>query len=358
LEDIMFDDGSTTTDNATEIDSAPTSSIVVARKPVTTLPELVNAFEEREAHDNDDVVLPLDGLRMSDAGNIVVPERGEFAFTEWSKHQASSLLGLRWDRWFESASLVEQAEEINRRFKRASGSVKVRTSQLHDDDTHADGTLRALVSPSYSPIRDSTIARLLLDALRHHDDELRLGRLDITDQSTSFTVKIGTPFQRGDAAEVGELWGGLLIRNSSVGFASLLGVLHLLRLACLNGLVLPLPNATILKRRHRGTDYADLPERITAGLVDLHGRLHQGADVLSAAVANKIASVEVEVRGLLREAGLPLRLAKPVLDAFEKEPGVTKFAVSQAVTLAAQQQSPEVRLALEEAAGAYLRSAA
>jgi hypothetical protein len=70
-----------------------------------------------------------------------------------------------------------------------------------------------------------------------------------------------------------------------------------------------------------------------------------------------VQNVEAEVRGVLREAGLPLRLVKPVLDAYEKEPGITKFSVSQAVTLAAQQQSPELRLALEEAAAAYLRAA-
>jgi hypothetical protein len=221
----MLDDATTSTETTTQNDDAPTSAIVVARKPITTLPELVDAFIEREAHDNDDLVLPLDTLRMSDSGNIVVPEHGEFAFTDWSRSQASSLLGLRWDRWFESASLVEQAEELNRRFKRASGSVKVRTSKVYDDDEHveADGTLRALVSPSYSPIKDSAIARLLVDALGPHDDELRLGRLDVTDRTTSFTIKIGKPFRRGDAAEVGELWGGLLIRNSSVGFASIFG---------------------------------------------------------------------------------------------------------------------------------------
>jgi hypothetical protein len=356
----MFDDApsTTTTTPATNDDAAPSSAIVVARRPITTLPDLVSAFEEREALDNDDLVLPLDELRMSDTGNIVVPQRGEFAFTEWSRSQAASLLGLRWDRWFESASLVEQADEINRRFKRASGEIKLRTSQLHDDgDTHAHGTLRALVSPSYSPIKDSTIARLLVAALRAHDEELQLGRLDVTDRTTSFTIKIGTPFKRGDAAEVGDLWGGLLIRNSGVGFASILGVLHLLRLACLNGLVLPLPNSTFIKRRHRGTDYADLPERIAAGLSDLHGRLHRGADVLSAAVAKQVENIEVEVRGLLREAGLPLRLARAVLDAYEKEPGVSRFHVSQAVTLAAQTQTAEVRLALEEAAAMYLRAA-
>jgi hypothetical protein len=355
----MLDDASTTTDTATQDDIAPSSAIVVARKPVTTLPDLVDAFIGREALDNDDLVLPLDTLRMSDIGNIVVPGRGEFAFTDWSRSQASSLLGLRWDRWFESASTLEQAEELNRRFRRASGEIKLRTSQLHDDDdTHADGTLRALVSPSYAAIKDSVVARLLVDALRPHDDELRLDRLDVTDRTTSFVVKIGKPFQRGDAAEVGDLWGGLLVRNSGVGFASLLGVLHLLRLACLNGLVLPLPGSMILKRRHRGTDYADLPERIAAGLADLHGRLHRGADVLAASVTKQVENVEVEVRALLREAGLPLRLVKPVVAAFQKEPGTTRFHVSQAVTLAAQQQTPEVRLALEEAAGAYIRTAA
>ena len=47
------------------------------------------------------------------------------------------------------------------------------------------------------------------------------------------------------------MWGGILVRNSGVGFASLLMTLHLTRLVCKNGMTAPLPDALLLKRRHR-----------------------------------------------------------------------------------------------------------
>jgi hypothetical protein len=42
------------------------------------------------------------------------------------------------------------------------------------------------------------------------------------------------------------------------------------------------------------------------------------------------------------------------MSAFLREPGRSRFTVSQAVTLAAQAESPEVRYDMERAAGLYL----
>jgi hypothetical protein len=42
------------------------------------------------------------------------------------------------------------------------------------------------------------------------------------------------------------------------------------------------------------------------------------------------------------------------MSAFMREPGRSRFSVSQALTLAAQAEAPEVRFSLEQAAGLYL----
>ena len=43
--------------------------------------------------------------------------------------------------------------------------------------------------------------------------------------------------------------------------------------------------------------------------------------------------------------------------SYMREPTRTRFGVSQAITLAAQSESPEVRFDLERAAGLYLAAA-
>ncbi len=68
----------------------------------------------------------------------------------------------------------------------------------------------------------------------------------------------------------------------------------------------------------------------------------------------EVGDVELEVRDVLREARLPLHLVSSVMSAYLREPSRTRFGVSQAVTLAAQRESPELRYDLERAAGMYL----
>jgi hypothetical protein len=45
-----------------------------------------------------------------------VPGGPELRMNDWARKQLARMLGLRWDRWFQSASGEERAEEVNRRF--------------------------------------------------------------------------------------------------------------------------------------------------------------------------------------------------------------------------------------------------
>jgi len=331
------------------------SNNVVPIRP-RTIHDLVEVFTEGEALHNPDAVLPLSCLHMTPEETIAVPELGEFGFNAWSRRQLSSLLGLRWDRWFENSSAQERAEEINRRLSRASGEVKVRTSRAVDGQD-ADGTLRALVTPGYSPVEDSQVALLVMAAMRGVDGEMRIIRADMTEMSTTFVVAVGKPYKVGGPGDVGDVWGGLLVRNSGVGFASLLMVAHLVRLACRNGMSCPLPESVLLRRRHRGLDDRHLRWELADKLEQLPGRLRSAGDVLRRSAELRIENIEQAVRGVLTEGNLPLRMLGPIIDAYGREPMPTAFGVSQAITLAAQRFSPEERLQLEGAAGNYLRQA-
>ena len=118
-----------------------------------------------------------------------------------------------------------------------------------------------------------------------------------------------------------------------------------------------LPGATLVRAVHRFIDIDRIRERLVEGLKGLPERVNRSVKMLAESTSVEVANVELEVRDLLREARLPLRLVSPVMSAYLREPSRTRFGVSQAVTLAAQGESPEVRYALERAAGMYLAAA-
>jgi hypothetical protein len=331
------------------------------RAPTTarTLHDLRRVFEAEEAREHPDVTLPLAKLRLTGEDLLRIPGRGDVVFNDWSRRQCASLVGLRWDRWFENATPSERAEELNRRFQRAQGQVRLRTMDLADsersDHPGADGLLRAFVSPGYTPVRDSEVATALATALTPVDPELRIIRFDQTDRTASYVVAVGKPYQIGGPGDVGDVWGGLLVRNSGVGFASLLLSLHLTRLVCKNGMTAPLPDALLLRRRHRGLAGGKLAGLLAERMFELPGQLHVGAEALRAAAGRAITNAEHAVRSFLDRFDLPARHLRPILDAFAHEPHLSAFGISQAVTLAAQQVSPEERLDLETAAGMYLQ---
>ena len=132
----------------------------VERPSPRTLSELVDHLRSLEALDNPDVNLPLDQLRMTEEGTLAVPGHGSFALTNWSRRQLSLLLGIRWDRWFQTASPEERADEVNRRLGRRSQSLKLRTARTATEPNGKAGVLRALVSPSFSPVPDSALANM------------------------------------------------------------------------------------------------------------------------------------------------------------------------------------------------------
>lgn len=339
----------------TAAQSAEDGAEVLPIRRTRTLFDLIERFEEQEEQHNPDAVLPTSKLRATPEGLIDVPGAGACALTDWSQKQMASLLGFRPDRWFENASPLERADELNRRLARASGDIRVRSTRAVEAGVEADGTLRAVVSTGYSPVEDSQVGRLVVAAMRHVDGEMKLIRIDVTDRSSTFVVAIGKPYKVGGDGQVGDLWGGLMVRNSGVGYASLLMVAHLVRLVCRNGMTCPLPDSVLLRRRHRALDDSKLRWQLSDRLEQLPGLLRQAGTVLQASTEKPLTDVEAAVRRVLQQAGLPLRMLPPIMEAYAREPAPTAFGVSQALTLAAQRFPAEERLELEQAAGQYLR---
>jgi hypothetical protein len=105
--------------------------------------------------------------------------------TDWSRHQLASFLGVRWDRWFLGPRPEDRAEEVNRRLARMDGTTKVRlrTTQKVAEGVDADATLTAIVSPSYTAVHDSRMARTIRQVLNIQGTKVTVQRAATTGRS-------------------------------------------------------------------------------------------------------------------------------------------------------------------------------
>ena len=318
----------------------------------STLPDLVRHFEHIESAEHPDVVVETKSIKMSPQGHLEIPRlEGAFALNEWSQSQLGSLLGLRWPRFAENATPAELADEVNHRLARATGELRLRTTARVADGVSADGSVRAVVSPGYSPISDSRVARLLADVLM--PEEVRVTRLHVGEKTTSFVVSVGKHFRPYDGSEVGDVTGSVLLRNSGTGHSSLFLTLALLRLVCRNGMTVE--DGLAVKRTHRGVDDARLQSLFATATEQFMPRVERAARRLADATRHALAeSVPATFERLLQDAKLPARLLPGLLAAYQQEPRENAFGVSQALTLAAQDVAPEMRIELESLAGRYI----
>jgi hypothetical protein len=313
---------------------------------------LATAFKEREALHLPDVVTPMDSLSMAHDGSIIVPGLGNAMMTPWASTQLAQMFGYR-PRWFDTVPATEKPVEITKRFGATDKTIRLRLSRQPDSDRPL---LRAFVSKTYSAVADSSVCIALQHGLSSLGD-LPVVRSYVTDMSTTWVVQVGETFKLGGPGKVGDCFGTLTCRNSDVGFASLLVAASILRIACLNGLLVPdITNGKIFARRHRGLLAEDLPQSLADNLYGLGDRIHRGALVLESAGEIPIADVDHEVRHALKAANLPMRFASHVLRAYQYEPHPSRYGIAEAFTLAAQWTSPEVGFALQQAASRYLAS--
>jgi hypothetical protein len=319
-----------------------------------TLSDLVAAFDRTEASHHSDIDVLVRALAMTERANIIVPDLGPCALTPWAKKQLASRLGIKWDLWFDGIDPKLRADEVNRRLSRDSGKVRVKTAVGAGEDAESVATLRGFVSTSYATIPDALVGQAILEELRAGDPKVM--RRTATDCTTSYVVRVGAPFHVGGPAQVGDVVGGLLVRNSDVGYASLVIALHVTRLVCKNGMVVA-ENKSIIHRAHRRIDMHDLKEKLAIGLRDLPARIQRAARVLERSAHHRVEQVETALIEILRLARVPQRRLAVFTAAYEKEPHPSPFGIAQAITLGAQDAkvSAEERIALEQAVGEYVQ---
>ena len=152
---------------------------------------------------------------------------------------------------------------------------------------------------------------------------------------------------------------GFALRNSEVGSAALSLDDFWLRLVCSNGLMVPVDGKRLLYRTHRAIE----DEQLAAAMVIAIARLPKRWDVVTnMLVGAKHASVphpDDAVLAALDGVTLPKALIDSARETVLYEKDSTRFGVVQAITAVARQKTtdPDLRFAMERAAGEYLAAA-
>lgn len=308
--------------------------------------DLSMALNAHECKYNPDSIVNLNELNFTSRLSLEIPGRGGFNLTPWARRQAASILGVKWDRWFENADMEEQAFMLNMRLKRATQEVKLRT--------YGD-TLAAIVSPGYTPVEDSLVAQVLNEVLPL-DCPAEIMKSNITDKTVSYSISLTNKKTVG--GKVGDVIPGLYIQNSGVGFCSLKIYLMVTRLVCSNGMTLPVAQHMLLRRKHTKRIADSLFDEISSQCADLRSRIDLGLKNIEDAQIIEVSEPEAEVTRLLKDNGLPQKLIPMVMEAWSREPLPNKFGVSQALTdnrmIIENKLEPETAEVLQRVAGKYL----
>ena len=337
----------------------PSSSIEVVAPKLSpsalrprTLGELHALLRDLYSRENPDVVLPLSELKVDERGLVLVPGHGGFAMTDWARRQLAARLGIVWDRWFAPLEAAERAAEISLRLSRSRERVRLRTASFQDPGRGLVPVLRAFVSESYSPISDALLVEMLSDVLGDAAGEV--SQISITDMAVTYAFTVGRIFRPGGDHQVGDVQGGIQVRNSGVGYAGLNVSGHLRRLLCLNGMILPVKDPVILACIHRGVDAYKLRAKLVERTREIGGAFARGADRLLEARRYYVSDREAVFRVLLARAKQPRKYLEALEASYLREPEPNAFGMVQAVTRASQDAPPEVRYELERAATGYL----
>ncbi len=298
-----------------------------------TLEALTNKLRERELHYLPDVTIPLNEVRVDDNLNLIIPETDRtFALNGHSKQQLNSLLGFRYDKWFESAETDVKRDELNTRLKRASSTVKFRLTDYNDTAT-ADGTVAGIVTPGFQPINDSIVTTVLGFNIGHN---CKILRANITEQTTEYVIAFGAPENQ---YAVGEIFKAIGISNSNTGAASFNMKMMFVRVACQNGLVVPAFNnhgqaaSLLINRKHTGKAIEEVLDKLHDSVSDISERFRNGIENLYRASGEPVSDPLKALQFVVKNAHQPQKLAQELLQtSFAKEPLMTKLGIVRAIT--------------------------
>jgi hypothetical protein len=328
--------------------------LTVEHKPTRTFDETLELVHVRAANQLPDRIVHIADMRMLPEGRFTTGGADTFRLNSHSRRQLASLVGVRWDTWFRAAiSGAERADELNRRLTRMPGELKIRA---YRDDTHeADGVIRGLLGPKFTPIDDDRIFDTLAETMKGPLDEYEFTQVAFTD-STSHYRALHRDFRD---VEDDRHRPGFALRNSEVGSAALSLDDFWLRLVCLNGLMLPVDGKRLLYRTHRAIEDEQLAAAMVIAISRLPKRWDVVANMLVGAKHEAVPHPDDAVLAALDGVVLPKALVDGARETVLRDGDPTRFGVVQAITAVARERTtdPDQRFSMERAAGDYLAAA-
>lgn len=370
--------------------------LLMQRKQLLKFEDVSDRVTQLHERNFQDQVVDLEKVNIIPDGNekhpgvmLEVPNIGRLTLTDWSKRQLGSILGVRFDKWFdpEVVKAEEIQEELRRRFSRTHESRKIRARKFDAKDPgnkFADGFCRAVLSPTYAPIDDVRIFNRLAKRHRGMMDDFgfiqnHLGSDFYNDRSSHYTV-VGEPINMGpidrdhpdkrvrdiyDLAErEGQLpsddwvYQGFHFRNSEVGHTAVTIDSSTFRLACLNGCTISVKNGRLLYRVHRSLDDEAIDGLLDGAFRKMPAAWEQNRKRMVTLRDFKLDDPETEILKFLARQKATKLFQDAVKEAYEEEPLPNKYGVLQALSKAAQAElDMDKRAELEEMAGNYMAAA-
>jgi len=192
-----------------------------------------------------------------------------YFFTEWSRQQLLSLLGVR-EHWFSLVPQETQVKELNVRLH-ALNDRQIRTMKAVDG--YDVRFVRGIVSKQYADLPNASVMDAVMQEAAH-DTEVLTEASGITDRA--FYAYLQSPRQLTIQGTSFVCNPGVLIRNSDVGYTSLYVIPYLGLNTTKNPAVIE--HKTLLKRIHRGnidlrTEFRDAFAKAALLWSDLEAKL-------------------------------------------------------------------------------------
>ena len=341
---------------------------------------------------NNDVVIEMDRIRITEKLDLEVPNTGTFRMTNWAKKQLGSILGVQWDKWFDPRFInyIQVQNELQRRFCKTGAQRKLRTMKFKPGAPGIDGCdgyLRAVLSPTYHPIDDERVFDRLEKQFGGQVSELNFMSNHLSKKASwgndhcNYYTMVGQPINMGainrnhpdpqvrevyDVAEKANalpdddlVYPGFNIRNSEVGFTAITIDEFSFRLVCLNGMMITTGDSRLMYRRHVPIEDAQLDKQLKGVFEKAPVRWEETRQRMTRSQEVSLDSPAQIIEDELKRLDAPKHFRDLAVKKHEAEPLKNGYGVLQAITRAAQEyEDMDKRFEFEAMGGKVLQRVA
>jgi hypothetical protein len=294
-----------------------------------------------------DIVVEPESVRwLTPDGAFLLEADGEgpYSLSEWAECQLCARLGIpvKYFRNCPGELKKMQVEYLikHRSEKRMRWRLRLKGNRI-----------RGLVSGSYQPFDDSTVA-----SVWESIGQCERFRYESLLDDTSFFLRAIAPNGEDGSDGLGGLLTGFYIRNSEVGRSGISAGPIVYRLICSNGLVVAQDRKALLYKRHIWIDEAAIAEMLNYAVAGAINLSHKTTEMMAEA-RKKPMSLDALVQRL-DNLELTEQLRQQTLDAFIADGNHNAFGVVNALTSTARGLPPHERYELERSAGKILAEVA